>query len=420
MSGKNGKTGHGDNLHHDDGDSEFTHTLDRKSMSHGSLLVLPKPVKAGMTSPTRYSYRNGIRQGRGSVNLSNQWNSNNGNNGNMQQNESSVNNSWWHTPIQKSRSTMGIRESLQSSWNADGSVLSRNGIESRGSIGGTTASTIACNRRDGSENCDHSRTPSPMLDRVIFDDIVGSSENHNDNHSNDDGDDGDGGKDKDNSLLLPERTTSPRKLHSTSSFTKSNDSSPEILQVASEIQNILFQQQRKSIEEKDISKATLQRKSMDLTMSTDSHRVGFEPVHISKSEMQHPFLDEGSIFEFEIEETYGESRHMDEVNRHYDYGNSFHAFDYDEDDFEMDDQHMTSISTDAIQHYLEEYSLHDNCPSPPVRVPNGVAFDDYFLHRNVSQFSVGSFERTEGSIIGAEIGLFNLSPVSSHGIQQVR
>lgn len=235
---------------------------------------------------------------------------------------------------------------------------------------------------DSDENI--SRTPSPVLGRV---DLEGDIVN-----------------------LRPERSNSPNflyfddtledldvveaEIHNDDNGVIDDDDDqillPSIMQVGIEIQNILFQQQRSSIGENGIDNML---GSDEFQRDSTSHLLSLNSSFLEDVDREDlPWLDL-----------------MD---------HSFLSMDNLGNSFEEEDQHMTSISTDAIQSYLEEFSLHDNCPSPPMRASNGVAFDDYFQHRNASQLSIGSLD---GYRIGAEIGLFNLSPASSAssmGVQQ--
>lgn len=265
---------------------------------------------------------------------------------------------------------------------------------------------------DDVENDDTSRTPSPILGRMDLD--------------------------CDEIDLYPERSSSPntlecdaphlRKERMSTDFgtsISSCGSSPEILQVASEIQNILFQQQRMSIEEKNLGGALEELQSEFSNRRSVERSQRSQNMNGKTSAILHPCPidnndadDDGEeIFSVELEDSLSSVALMDDDgNDRYGARNTFRPFDYDGDDVEEEGEHMTSISTDAIQLYLDEYSLHDNCPSPPVRVYNGIAFDNYFQHRNHSHLSADSFERLEGVTTGAELGLFSISPVSSQQV----
>ena len=87
-------------------------------------------------------------------------------------------------------------------------------------------------------------------------------------------------------------------------------------------------------------------------------------------------------------------------------GAAFNAFDYDSEEI---GHHKTSISTSGLEHYLKEYSIHDDHHSPSfIRTYNGIPFDKTFQKRNNSSFTVGSLEQLE--ICGVEIGVFSMSP----------
>lgn len=391
--------------------NNFEHTMDRKTMSHDSLLVLPKPVKTGISIPNCYSYR-GIRSSWSSVNLSN-----------MRRNVVSYNlEPTTPTKLQRSRSPVYMTKGRQ--WdddnNAEMEIKEQEKIFSSNSFmsgkGFRYRRRIDFADNDDENDDDISRTPSPIIGRMDLD--------------------------SDEIELYPERSTSPNTLECDASHLRkermSTDfgtpisscaSSPEILQVASEIQNILFQQQRKSIEEKDLGGALEELQSEFSNRRSDDERS--QNVHGKTSAILHPRTidsndaddDDEEIFSVELEDSLAAVSSvalMDDDDGDDDdrYGarNTFRPFDYDGDDVEEEGEHMTSISTDAIQLYLDEYSLHDNCPSPPVRVYNGIAFDNYFQHRNHSHFSADSFERLEGVMTGAELGLFSISPVSSQQV----
>lgn len=363
--------------------TEFEHRMDRKTMSHDSLLVVPKPVKAGLhNGANRFSYR-GIRSSWSSVNLSG-----------MRRIE----------PTTPSRP--GAPQSPTTALQRSSSAMQL----MSGSRGGDSV------KYSFPES--PSRTPSPILGHVdmMDDDLV----------------------------LMPERSMSPIPLDDRMNpIRPAEDDESDILQVVSEIQHILFHQQRKSIERSDSDCGDTANDSNDgnqnqaVRRSTgDRKRRSVERANCANGDCccsgcnrrRHSVNGADTMSSVDLEHdtpvpVLSISRMgndaADDVRSTF---RPFHYDDYAHDDDDDDDEqeeeeeeHMTSISMDAIQHYLDEYSLHDHCTSPPVRVFNGIAFDESFLKKNhSSHFSVGSLDRIENSgMLGAEIGLFSISPVSS-------